>query len=236
MALVCPHCGCKLRGQPSTCKFCGQSTTATPVAPTVVVAPVIKPPPRRPSRAWRRPHAERVPRLSDAELSRVQLPSLPATAPTLGARGKSGFGAFFRRLIGASNETTRAPRRPVGISDGRTFNLSVVGESNYQMSLRRVSNGRRERGEEVVFRVWLVPDVGNPYDANAVAVLLDDGKQVGHLAREWATEFAAPLRELYDDGLAPYCRAKLTGGYAEKAHFGVVLDVRDPREGLIAPF
>jgi len=32
------------------------------------------------------------------------------------------------------------PRRPVRVTDGRGFNLSIVGESHYQLSLRRLSD------------------------------------------------------------------------------------------------
>ena len=98
------------------------------------------------------------------------------------------------------------------------------------------SDGRRERGEEVVFRAWLIRDKENPYDPNAVVVLLDDGKRIGHLEREWAVEYQAPLDARWRDGLAPYCRARLVGGCGDKEHFGVLLDVRDPKDGLVAPF
>jgi hypothetical protein len=44
---------------------------------------------------------------------------------------------------------------------------------------------RRERGEDVVFRAWLLADANNPCDSNAVAIVLNDGKQAGHLAADW---------------------------------------------------
>lgn len=60
--------------------------------------------------------------------------------------------------------------------------------------------------------------------------------RVGHLPREYAKEYQAPLAELQHQGHAPYCVATVIGGYAHKTHFGVLLDLRDPRDGLIAPF
>jgi hypothetical protein len=236
---LCPHCGCELRGRrPTKCKFCGKSTSGDPSAPpgpTTVVTPATL---QLPSSWYPRPGSVRVARPSDADLSRVELPPLPATPPRLRPRDDRSLSALLRRLIsGAPPDVPAGPqRRPVGVSDGRGFNLSIVGEANYQLSLRRLSAGRRERGDEVVFRAWLVPEPGNIYDPNAVAVLLDDGKRVGYLAREWAAEYIAPLQELCNSGLAPHCRAKLTGGHGDKTHFGVVLDVRDPNDGLIGAF
>jgi hypothetical protein len=134
------------------------------------------------------------------------------------------------------NEHGGDARRPLDISDGRGFNVAVVGESHYQLPLRRIADGKTGPGVDVVFRAWLLPDPGNPYDRNAVAILTDDGMRVGHLSREHAKEYHAPLAALEAEGHAPYCVATVIGGYAHKAHFGVLLDVRDPRDGLMAAF
>ena len=249
MTVVCPHCGCSVRRRPRprTCINCKRPIALdVPAAdePAIAAAAALaqefqQPAPAPSRRKWMpRRHAEPYPR-SDEDLTKVALPALPTTPPTLARRQNGGFLAQLRRLLSGTAtepEPVGATRRPVSIADGRGFNLSVVGESHCQMPLRRVSNGRRERGEEVVFRAWLVPDAGNPYDVNAVAVLLDDGKRIGHLAREWAEEYRAPLDELYREGLAPHCRAKLIGGCGTKASFGAVLDIRDPKDGLVAPF
>jgi hypothetical protein len=104
------------------------------------------------------------------------------------------------------------------------------------MTLRRIAGNRRERREEVIFRAWLLPDPQNSYDSNAVAVALDDGQCIGYLAREFAAEFQSPLLQLDDEGFVCHCRAKLIGGYGDKRSLGVLLDVRDPREGLRVPF
>jgi hypothetical protein len=82
----------------------------------------------------------------------------------------------------------------------------------------------------------LLPDSNNPYDSNAVAIVTDDGKRVGHLPREWAKEYRAPLADLQLQDLAPYCVATVIGGYAHKKHFGVLLDIRDPKDRLLAAF
>jgi hypothetical protein len=190
---------------------------------------------------WKtRLHAEPYPR-PEEDLTQVVLPPLLGTPPTLSKQQQTDefISEQLGRLLSGARTEPKPPepsRRPVSISDGRGFNLGIVGESHCQLVLRRVSDGRRERGEEVVFRAWLVPDLGNRYDPKAVVVLLDDGKRIGHLGREWAEEYQAPLDVLYREGLAPYCRAKLIGGCGDKASFGVLLDVRDPKDGLVAPF
>jgi HIRAN domain len=171
----------------------------------------------------------------------VALPPLPMAPPEIPTVHHQGFFASIAAMFrGSSGEphggAPYSERRAVSISDGRGFNLSVIGESHHQMALRRVSNGRRERGEDLVFRAWLLPDIGNPYDSKAVVVLLDDGKAIGHLPREWASEYHVPLIELRNQGYAPWCRATLIGGYREKKSFGVLLDVRDPHDGLLMPF
>jgi hypothetical protein len=127
-------------------------------------------------------------------------------------------------------------KRPLCISTGGDFGLAVVGESHYQMTLRRLAGNRRERQQEVIFRAWLLPDPQNPYDTNAVVVALDDGQRVGHLDRKYAVEFQPELRQLDAEGYVCYCRAKLIGGYGDRRFLGVLLDVRDPREGLRSIF
>jgi hypothetical protein len=73
-------------------------------------------------------------------------------------------------------------KRPLDISTHTGgFDLAVVGESHYQMTLRRLAGYRRQRRQEVVFRAWLLPDTQNPYDGNAVVVVLDDGQSLGTL-------------------------------------------------------
>lgn len=47
--------------------------------------------------------------------------------------------------------------------------------------------------------VTLVPDPGNPYDANAVAVFMDD-HHVGYLPREHAAAYRPPLRRAQEHG------------------------------------
>jgi tetratricopeptide (TPR) repeat protein len=170
---------------------------------------------------------------SVATATTADLPPLPTLPPSLGRRSRG----LLARLFGRADTTPRAEKRALDISTGTGgYDLAVVGESQYQMTLRRLAGNRRERREEVLLRAWLLPEPHNPYDRNAVAVVLDDGQCVGYLAREFAGEFQPALLELEAEGFACYCRAKLVGGYGDKRSLGVVLDVRDPRDGLRAPF
>ena len=104
------------------------------------------------------------------------------------------------------------------------------------MTLRRIADGKTGPGIDVLFRAWLLPDATNPYDSNAVAVVTDDCMRVGHLPREWAKEYHAHLADLQSHDFAPYCVATVIGGYGHKKSFGVLLDIRDPKDGLVAAF
>jgi HIRAN domain-containing protein len=145
--------------------------------------------------------------------------------------------SLLARVLGRSAERPEVTtRRPVDVSDGRGFNLEVVGESHHQLTLRRIADGRTGPGIDVLFRAWLLPDSNNPYDSNAVAIVTDDGMRVGHLPREWAQEYHGPLADMQSQDFAPYCVATVIGGYGHKKHFGVLLDIRDPKDGLVAAF
>jgi hypothetical protein len=58
----------------------------------------------------------------------------------------------------------------VTIQTGHSGYMSVVGESHYQPALRALA-ARRAPGN--VFTARLVPEPDNPYDSNAVAVVMD---------------------------------------------------------------
>jgi hypothetical protein len=85
----------------------------------------------------------------------------------------------------------------------------VVGESRYADALRRavVHRDRSSTGELMVDAV-LVPEPGNRYDANAVAVTID-GRNVGYLPREDAPPYAAVLGRLADRGVLARVPARL---------------------------
>jgi hypothetical protein len=234
MALTCPHCGCRLRGTPDSCNFCGRST-ALPVTKAATVAD-----PSRTVPSTARDGSHEPLRTTPSVRPSVirSLPPLPDVPPSLQRRSRASLVRLLARLLGRSAEPSNVTTtlRPVDISDGRGFNVSVVGESHHQMTLRRIADGRTGPGIDVLFRAWLLAESTNPYDSNAVAIATDDGKQVGYLPREWAKEYHAPLSELRSQDFAPYCVATVIGGYGHKKSFGVLLDVRDPKHGLVSAF
>lgn len=114
------------------------------------------------------------------------------------------------------------------IATGHHGFQSVVGESHYQETLQSLAH---KLGPTGVFTARLVPETDNRYDANAVAVRVDDSlAQVGHLPRQVAriyhprlTRHPAPVT----------CPARLTGGGSGTV--GVVLDFENVRDALGLP-
>jgi hypothetical protein len=95
--------------------------------------------------------------------------------------------------------------------------LGAVGESQYQPALKRIARTGRLR--------WatLQPEPDNPFDVNAVAVLIR-GEIVGYLTRTDARRYQRRLRALIEPLQVP---AKLIGGTRDKPSFGVLLDCRE---------
>jgi hypothetical protein len=73
-----------------------------------------------------------------------------------------------------TNETVKAHVRP-GAED-----LEVVGESAYQDALWNICGGRQGDQIRCPIVAVLVPEPTNPYDANAISVVID-GSKVGYL-------------------------------------------------------
>ena len=94
-----------------------------------------------------------------------------------------------------------------------TYTLSIVGESHYQGAIWHCRKGDR---------VILQREPENPHDENAVAVLREDGEQIGYLSRDNA-EWVA---ERMDKGRQVEAKIKLLiGGTKDKPTRGVVIEV-----------
>ena len=92
----------------------------------------------------------------------------------------------------------------------KIYPVGLVGESNYQVAIRRCSEGQ---GAKVVV------EIDNPYDELALAVVSEKGETLGYIARDsW-------LRDaIHEQGLG--CEAVIkTIGVGETGLYGVVLDV-----------
>jgi hypothetical protein len=117
---------------------------------------------------------------------------------------------------------------PRWLNGDDSFRLEVVGESHYQRELERVCGGRTEEGEDRLVSALLFLEDSNPYDPNAVWVVIAREK-VGHLSRRDATAFRARLKAENIKGRKFPCRANIRGGWdrcnGDKGNFGVWLDV-----------
>jgi hypothetical protein len=107
----------------------------------------------------------------------------------------------------------------------------VVGESHHQDELLAITGGRRRYGGvDVGVVAQLVPEPGNRFDPDAIAVEIDQ-RPVGYVRREDA-EWVKPLVEdsLDIHGLAT-CEAVIRGGWDrgrdEVGWFGVTLLLPD---------
>ena len=76
-----------------------------------------------------------------------------------------------------------------------SHDLEVVGESHYQDALWRVAGGRTVERVRVEVQAVLLAEPDNPYDANAIAVLID-GAKVGYLCRDDAEAYRPGLLAL----------------------------------------
>ena len=109
-----------------------------------------------------------------------------------------------------------------------TFELAAVGESHYQNVLAGICGAPTEDGYRVRIDADLVMEDENPYDSNAVKVMID-GKLVGHLNREAALGFRKVFSKIANSGAAVKCPALIQGGWdrgeGDRGLFGVKLDL-----------
>ena len=134
------------------------------------------------------------------------------------------FGRILRSLEGGG---------PLGeadtlwvLGDGR-YGIDVVGESNYQEALEAAAGGRKSRGVNKTVTAELAPEDDNPYDSNAVAVLID-GAKIGYLARADARRFREEAGIQLESARRILCRGRIRGGWQrgrDRGHFGVTLDI-----------
>lgn len=98
-----------------------------------------------------------------------------------------------------------------------SYKVGIVGESNYQPAIRRCEPGDPVR---------VMHEMGNPHDANALAVMTRTGDTIGYIGRDsW-------LREaLNEQGKG--CEAAIRSiATADGGDLGVVLDVTLNEEAL----
>jgi hypothetical protein len=103
--------------------------------------------------------------------------------------------------------------------------VQVVGESNYQASLRWAARGTNTEGPNNS-RVYaeVIPDPTNRYDSNAVRIQVG-GRLVGYLARADAAAYQSLLLPFAASGRIPACEARIKGGYTTDDGFHASLGI-----------
>lgn len=91
------------------------------------------------------------------------------------------------------------------------FRMKVVGESNYQAALIAIAGRPTYNGRELYVDAVLELDDANPYDDQAVKVVIN-GRLVGYLSRAYAREFCRQ-RSLVGTERRFECKAVIRGGW-----------------------
>ena len=125
------------------------------------------------------------------------------------------------------NQGTIDPKSPK--ADARVLpggnRVEIVGESFYRKAISEVI---ALGGSGVPLWASLIPEPTNPYDPNAVKVVIA-GKHVGHLSREVAIVFLPVAQKIRELGCEVQCSAIIGGGGGVHS---VVLDLGAPDECL----
>jgi hypothetical protein len=108
------------------------------------------------------------------------------------------------------------------------YELEVVGTSHYQQVLSKIVGGKTPDGHEFECDAVLVLEDSNPYDSNAVKVLIN-GLLCGHLSRENAKQYRHQLKRTGHPRITTSVKALIVGGWerggGDSGHFGVRLDL-----------
>lgn len=115
------------------------------------------------------------------------------------------------------------------------YEFDIVGESFCQSALLDIVGGKSEDSVEILKPAVVVRDLSNTYDANAVAVYIDESR-VGYIAKDEAKEFCDAIkRSGFDSNSAFDVQAMIVGGWkrgnGDEGKFGVRLNV-DPDLGI----
>lgn len=117
-------------------------------------------------------------------------------------------------------------RQPAWQIVGAPVDIDIVGESFHTDNLKALKRKHGDGELQIVLR----PEPSNPYDSNAVVVLVD-GLAVGHLARDMAREWQPMLIAAEAEGFVCIGTAQLLGGTREKPNVGVFGSAPWPGKG-----
>ena len=109
------------------------------------------------------------------------------------------------------------------------FEFEVVGESHYQVNLRRLAGDYGNESASTECVAELVPEDDNKFDKSAVCVYVKD-QMVGYLSREDARSFRRRLGRKGLSGQNTFCDAVIVGGGTAKDgkefKYGIRLDIK----------
>jgi hypothetical protein len=132
-------------------------------------------------------------------------------------------------VLGGSAPSTSEIELP---GDDGNYPLVVVGESQYQAILEQICGGRTELSVQFACRAQLVREDTNPYDRNAIRVVVD-GKTVGYLQKPDAVAYRQFLNRRGTSSAIGVCDAEIRGGWdretrgtRDRGHFGIWLDFK----------
>jgi hypothetical protein len=149
---------------------------------------------------------------SVADLDAAQVTVVPSSRPSRAAWRTNVLSSGDIKIDSVSIATVTMEGPTSGF-------VSVVGESHYQEALR--SAKAEQFDEDSVVTVVLQHEPDNPYDSNAVAVVIEGRGKVGYLERAIAKRYAPKLAAA---GGRATCIAQLRGGDVARPSIGVVLD------------
>lgn len=116
----------------------------------------------------------------------------------------------------------------VFIEGDRRFDIKVIGASNYQDYLGFLSRSYSKRGCDRELIAKLHYENGNPYDCNAIRVVVS-GRTVGYLSPEDSKRYRKKIERADVDGIIVSCKAIIVGGERiglfKKSEFSLHLDL-----------
>ena len=131
-------------------------------------------------------------------------------------------------------KATWPPPGPIEIWPGKD---AGVPRSAYQGSLEALAGGRTIDGaKNRDHTALLLPEPSNPYDKNAVRIVVvttkGDAAQIGYLSRDDALAYRPIIDRLARDGKVAACLASISGGWdrgsGDRGSFGVRLAIGRP--------
>lgn len=96
------------------------------------------------------------------------------------------------------------------------FSVQATGSGAYRGALEAIAQNPRGQASLTLLRVYLVPNDQNPYDSNAVGVLVRSSngelELLGHLPQSLALEYRGRMMALGHGAMMSVCDAMLSGG------------------------